>query len=158
MEKFALVGHLLGAFVFVSGIVVAGVGFEAARRRSTPAEVVLLLGLTRIGVLLVAVGAVVVTGFGFWLVSLGHWGFGAGWVAAALALLVVATAIGAVAGQRPKQARRLARCLADDGAAITPQLRAMLDDRVSITANYLSALLIVVIIVVMVFKPGATHG
>jgi hypothetical protein len=32
--------------MLVAGTVVAGVGFEAARRRTAPAEIVMLLGLT----------------------------------------------------------------------------------------------------------------
>jgi len=51
--EIALFLHLLGVLLFVAGIVVAGVAFEAARRRELPAEVALLLGLTRVGVLLV---------------------------------------------------------------------------------------------------------
>jgi len=46
--------HLLGALLFVSGLVLAGAAFEAARRRQRPSEIALLLGLTRVGVLLVA--------------------------------------------------------------------------------------------------------
>lgn len=38
----ALFPHVIGAMAFVSGIVVAGVAFEAARRRATVAEVGLL--------------------------------------------------------------------------------------------------------------------
>ena len=56
MEDAALFLHLLGVLVFVAGIVLAGTGFETARRREQPAEIALLLGLTRIGVALVGVG------------------------------------------------------------------------------------------------------
>jgi len=56
MEDVALFFHLLGAFSFIAGTIVAGVAFETARRRKTPAEIALLLGLSRIGVLLVALG------------------------------------------------------------------------------------------------------
>ena len=56
MEDAALFFHLLGALLFVAGIVLAGVAFETARRRERPAEVALLLGLTRLGVLLVVSG------------------------------------------------------------------------------------------------------
>ena len=45
----ALFFHLLGAFSLIAGTIVAGVAFEAARRRRHPAEIALLLGLTRIG-------------------------------------------------------------------------------------------------------------
>lgn len=66
----ALFFHLLGALMFVAGIVVAGSGFGAARRRERPAEVALLLALTRVGVLLVAVGRLLLPIFGFgWCIS-----------------------------------------------------------------------------------------
>jgi uncharacterized membrane protein len=71
--------HILGVLLFVSGIVVAGVAFEAARRRQRSAEVALLLGLTRVGVVLVAVGGVLAGVFGLWLVHLGDWGYGSAW-------------------------------------------------------------------------------
>jgi hypothetical protein len=150
----ALFFHLLGAFMLVAGTVVAGVGFEAARRHTEPAEIALLLGLTRVGVLLVAVGAVVVLAFGLWLVELGHWGYGS-WVAAALGLLGLTVLVGGLGGQRPKQARKLAVQLRDSTAPATAHLRALLDDRTARAANYLSALLLLTIIAVMVFKPGA---
>ena len=54
MEDVALLFHLVGAFLLVGGTMVAGIAFEAARRRETPSDIALLLGLTRIGVLLVA--------------------------------------------------------------------------------------------------------
>lgn len=157
-EEWALFLHLVGAFLFVAGVTVAGVAFEAARRRRRPSEVALLLGLTRVGVLLVAAGALIVLPFGLWLVHLGRFGYGAGWVNAALALLVVVSILGAVGGQRPKQARKLATRLAQEGDVESAELRALLDDPIALTLNYLSAALVVAIIVLMVFKPGAGAG
>ena len=137
----------------MSGAAVAAVAFEAARRRSRPDEVALLLGLTRIGVLLVAVGTLLVLPFGLWLVSLEHVGYGAAWVDSALALLGVTVVLGAVGGRRPKQARLLAARLAREGGD-DEQLRPLLDDRASRAANYVSALLVLAIVVLMVVKPG----
>jgi uncharacterized membrane protein len=153
VDDVALFFHLLGALMFVAGIVLAGVCFEVARRRERPAEIALLLGLTRIGVVLVGVGALLLLGFGLWLVHLGHFGYGAGWVDAAIALYVVALALGAVGGQRPKQARRLAARLASEGAPSSADLRALLDDRLSLAANYTSAVVVLAILALMVFKP-----
>ncbi|HEX6762795.1 MAG TPA: DUF2269 family protein [Gaiellaceae bacterium] len=158
MDDVALFFHLLGAFAFVAGTIVAGVVFETARRRATPAEIALLLGLSRIGVLLVALGTLLVLGFGLWLVHLGDWGYGAGWVDAALGLLAAVAVLGTVGGQRPKQARKLAAALAAAGEPVSPELRALLDDRATLAANYLSALLLLAIIALMVFKPGAPHS
>jgi uncharacterized membrane protein len=153
MDDVALFFHLLGALLFVAGIVLAGAAFEAARRRAHPADVALLLGLTRVGVLLVAVGGLLLPVFGLWLVHLGHFGYGSGWVDAAIALYVAALALGAFGGQRPKQARRLATRLASDGAPVNAELRALLDDRASRAANYGSLVVVLAILVLMVFKP-----
>ena len=153
MRDVALFFHLLGALLFVAGIVVAGIAFEAARRRDRPGEIALLLGLTRVGVALVGVGALLVLGFGLWLVHLGGFGYGAGWIDAALVLYVVALGLGAVGGQRPKQARRLARELAATGAPASPELRALLADRRSLAANYAASVAVLAILALMVFRP-----
>ena len=145
--------HLLGALLFVAGIVLAGTAFEAARRRDRPSEIALLLGLTRIGVLLVAVGGLLVPIFGLWLVHLGHFGYGSGWVDAAIGLYVIVLVLGGLAGQRPKQARQLATRLAAEQAPLNEELRALLDDRLSRAENYASLLVVLVILVLMVFKP-----
>jgi Predicted integral membrane protein (DUF2269) len=100
----ALMFHLLGAFLLAAGTVLAGVAFEAARRRNEPQEIALLLGLTRIGVLLVAPGALLVLAFGLWLVDLGDWGYGSGWVVTALVLFALMAVAGAAGGRRPKRA------------------------------------------------------
>ena len=157
-DSWALLFHLLGAFLFVGGMIVAGVAFEAARRRHEPAEIALLLGLTRIGVLFVALGALVVLPVGLWLVHLGRFGYGAGWVDAALALFVAASVLGAIGGQRPKRARKLAVRLAREGAEETDELRALLDDRVTLALNYVLLALVVAIVMLMVFKPGSGAG
>lgn len=153
MDHVALFFHLLGALLFVAGIVLAGAAFETARRRERPAEIALLLGLTRIGVALVAVGSLLLPIFGLWLVHLGHFGYGSGWVEAAIALYVIALALGGLGGQRPKQARQLARTLAEQHAPMNDELRGLLDDPVSRAENYGSLALVLVILVLMVFKP-----
>jgi uncharacterized membrane protein len=136
--ELALFFHLVGALLFVAGILLAGVAFEAARRRQRPAEIALLLGLTRVGVALVGFGALLLLGFGLWLVHLGGFGYGAGWVDAAIALYLLALALTGVGGRRPKQARRLATRLAAGDGPVSAELRALLDDRLSLSANYTS--------------------
>lgn len=151
----ALFFHLVGAFLLVGGSVVAGVAFESARRRDRPPEIALLLGLARIGVILVGLGSLLALAFGLWLVRLGRWGYGSGWVVAALVLFAAMVVAGASGGQRPKQARKLAAQLRDEHAATTQELRALLDDGAALAANYISALLVLAIIADMVFKPGS---
>jgi uncharacterized membrane protein len=147
--------HVLSAFILVAGVVVAGVGFEVARRRAASAEIALLLGLTRIGALLVMAGALGAAGFGLWLVDLGQWGYSTPWVDVAITLLIVTTVVGAVAGQPAKRARRLAQSLAADSQTVSVELRALLDSRIALVLNYCSAVLLVGIIVDMLVKPGS---
>jgi uncharacterized membrane protein len=151
--EIALFFHILGALLFVAGIVVAGVVFESARRREEPGEIALLLGLARWGVLLVVLGATLVLGFGLWLVHIEGLSYGTGWIQWAITLYVIALLLGGVGGRRPKQARRLATRLREEGAPVTPELRALLNDRIADAANYLSALAVLTILVLMVFKP-----
>jgi uncharacterized membrane protein len=148
-----LVLHLLGAFMFVAGIVLTAGVFEVARRRPEPAEVALLLATTRLGVLLVALGTVLTGAFGLWLVHLGHWGYGSTWVSTSIALYAAALALGGLGGRRPKQARRRATRLAREGERADDELRALLDDPLSRAANYASLLMIVAVVVLMVLKP-----
>jgi uncharacterized membrane protein len=149
----ALFLHLLGVLLFVAGIVVAGVAFEAARRRERPADIALLLGLSRVGAILVTVGALVVLGFGLWLVHLDGIPYSTGWVTGAFVLYAVALGLGGLGGRRPRQARELAATLAATDAPAGPELRALLEDRLSLAANYASALAVLGILALMVFKP-----
>ncbi len=153
MDDLALFFHLLGALLFAAGIILAGVAFEVARRRESPSEIALLLGLTRIGVVLVGIGALLLLGFGLWLVHLEHLSYGTGWVSAAIGLYIVALGLGAVGGRRPKRARRLAIELTAHRTPASPELRSLLNDPVSLAVNYASGIVVLAILVLMVFKP-----
>jgi uncharacterized membrane protein len=149
----ALFGHILGILLFFSGIAVAGVPFEAARRRTDPSEIAIILGIAHRGIPIAAAGMLLLLACGFWLVHLGRWSLGTGWVAFSLALFVAASVLGAVAGQRPKAARLHADRLAASRAPMDAQLRELLDDRASRAMNYASALALLAILGLMVFKP-----
>jgi uncharacterized membrane protein len=153
MEDIALFLHLLGVLTFTAGIAIAGVPFEAARRREDAAEIALLLGLTRYGVALVGSGALLLFACGLWLVGLADVGFGTGWVLASIALFLAAVALGALGGQAPKRAREMASSLAERGEPAGPELRELLDDTRSRAANYASAVLVLAVLALMVFKP-----
>lgn len=152
--ELALFLHLLGVVVMVSGIVVAGVAHAQARRQGTPAEIAALLGVARTGVLLAGPGTLLVLGGGLWLVHLEHLSFSAGWLGGALGLFVLTAVLGALGGQRPKQARLLATRLREEGGPVTAELRALLDDRRAQALNVASAVAMLAILVLMVFKPG----
>jgi uncharacterized membrane protein len=151
----ALFLHLLGVLLFTAGIALAGVPFEVARRREDPAGIAVILVLARVGALLAVAGSAVVLACGLWLVHLGRFGYDVLWVKGAIALLLAAFVLGGVAGQRPKRARLHAARLAAAGAPADAELRRLLNDRVSLVANYVSGLIVLAILGLMVFKPGA---
>jgi hypothetical protein len=148
-----LLGHLIGAFAFVSGLVVATVALFAARRLERPSEIAAVLRLARSGVLLVMAGTVLVLAFGLWLAADLDVD-GKAWVRAAFGLFVAALVLGGIGGQASKRARKLAVELAAEGSERSPELRALLDDRVALAANAAGALAVAAILVLMVWKPG----
>jgi uncharacterized membrane protein len=148
----ALFFHLLGALLFFAGVVVAGVTFELARRRTPAADVAALLAASRIGAIAVGAGMLLAGAFGLWLVHLGHWGYGSGWVSWAIGLYVAMLALGGAGGSRPRRARLLATRLGTQGLDVDPELRGLLDDRASRAFNYLSLAILIALVALMVFK------
>jgi len=146
--------HLLGAFCFLAGAAVAGTLQLAALRRERPSEILLLLRLTRVGVLLVVLGAVLTLGFGMALAS--HLGYGLtpGWIRASLGLWLVSIALGAAGGRTARHARYLAERLAAAGDGASEELRALVAHRPSLWLSTLSSISIVAVVVLMVWRPG----
>ena len=128
---------------------VAAVGLGTARRRERPEEIVLLLGLTRIGVVLVGAGLVLAVGCGFWLLDVTEFDLGAAWVEAALGLVVLGAVLGSLGGRRPKRAR----LLAERRTVLDPELRRLIDDPLSLWLNGAAAAAYVAVLALMVWKP-----
>ena len=147
--------HILGAFLFLSGTIVAGILHLAAVRRDRPSEVALLLGLVRPAVVAVAVGSIVVLGFGIWLADDAGYGIGDAWVVTAIVLWVVSGALAAPAGKALRHGRQLAERLAADGDRPSEELHQAVGDRRALLLNYVSFAMLIAMLVLMVFKPGA---
>ena len=148
LDEVALFLHLLGVVTLFAGMAVAAVGLAAARRRERAEEIALLLGLTRIGVVLVAAGLLLAVACGFWLLGVTEFDLGDAWVATALGLVVLGAILGGLGGQRPKRAR----LLAERGAG-AEELRRLLDDRLSLWLNAAAAAAYVAVLALMVWKP-----
>jgi uncharacterized membrane protein len=150
--------HVTGAFLLVGGSVVAVVLNVSAMRRERPSEVTLLLGLVRFAVAAIGAGVLLTLVFGLWLVSAApeDYSYGSFWVIAAVVLWVVSNALGWRGGERDKQTRELAERLATEGDdAPSPALRARLRDPVSLVLPYGSGVAVLLILVDMIWKPGA---
>jgi uncharacterized membrane protein len=148
-----LLVHILGAFLFLSGSIVAGVLALAAMRRQVPSEVALLLRLVRPVIVLVGVGSLVALGLGIWLAEYVGYGLGEGWVIAAIVLGALSGALAGPAGTRMRHARELAEQLAEDGDRPSEQLRLAVRDPRTLAMNLGGFLLLVAILVLMVWKP-----
>ena len=144
--------HILSAIVFLSGAAVAGVLQSSALRRDRPSEVALLLRLTRVGVLLVGIGALGALVFGLALAGQQH-RFDETWVSASIALWVVSMALGGFGGRTARHARELAERLAAEGDSPSEELRTLVAHRPSLLASYASTLVVLAILGLMVWQP-----
>jgi uncharacterized membrane protein len=150
-----LLFHMAGAFMVVGGATLAGIFNIAAQRRDRPSEIVVLLRLTRIAVVSILVGMTVALIFGLWLVAdLDFVNWSDAWIIIALILWVVANALGGAGGKRDKAAHELAEQLAAQGDQPSPELRARLRDPVSLALSWGSGVVVIVILVLMIWKPG----
>ncbi len=148
-----LVLHVTGAFLLVSGSVVAGVLQLAAMRRERPSEIAILFRLSRVAVVLVGIGAVAALAFGLWLASDGH-DFGRAWVIAALVLYASSIALGAIGGRTFKRTRELAERLWADGDRPHPELSRLVRDPHVLAVNYASLAALIAILGLMAWQPS----
>jgi uncharacterized membrane protein len=149
-----LLVHILGAFLFFSGSIVAGVLALAAMQRERPSEIALLLRLVRPAVIVVGVGAVVALGLGIWLAEYVGYGLGRGWVVAAIVLWAASGALAGPAGTTIRHTREFAERLAEDGDRPSEQLRLAVRNPRALAMNGIAFLLLIAILVLMVWKPG----
>ena len=147
--------HITGAFLLLGGGVVAGALNIAALRRERPSEIVLLFGLIRVAVASILIGSLLTLVFGLWLVHEAGYGYGDGWVVAALVLFVLGNAMGGAGGRRDERTAVYARELAAGGDAPSAELRARVHDPVSLALSYGSGLILIAILALMIWKPGA---
>jgi uncharacterized membrane protein len=146
--------HVTGAFLLIGGAVVAGVLNFAALQRERPSEIALLLGLTRFAVVSIMVGLLFTLVFGLWLVHEAQYGYGDGWIVAAIILWFTGSALGGAGGKRDRKARELAQRLATENDAPHPELRALVRDPVTLALSYGSGLISLAVLGVMIWKPG----
>jgi len=150
--------HLLAAFMMIGGALAYHILQFALLRRDRPSEVAALFGAGRLFGLLIQVGAVAVLIFGIWLayVSTPEYGITDEWVITAIVLWVIAVALGFFGGNLYTKAAQLAGRLEAEGAdAPSAELRAMIRSPRAALMTWGSTVLIVAILVLMIWKPGA---
>jgi uncharacterized membrane protein len=93
--------------------------------------------------------------FGVWL-ALDEYEIWDGWIIAALLLWLLGAAVGGQVGKVYNGARDRAKALMEEGRdASSPELSAMLRSQRGLFLHALSFLIVLAILVVMIYKPGA---
>jgi uncharacterized membrane protein len=149
--------HMTGAFLFLGANVVGIVLNVATQLRDRPSEIVFLfrcLSSAALGIGAV-LGLLLVLAFGLWLVDEAGYGYGDGWVVAALILFVLSNVLGDVGGRRGKPVREFAERLAGEGDARSAELKSMARDPLLMLLNYGGGLLAFAVLALMIWKPGA---
>jgi uncharacterized membrane protein len=147
--------HILSAFAWISAMVVYSVAIAAGRRLTVPSDVVRVFRVARVGDPLIAVGMIGTIVFGIWL-AFDKYEIWDGWIITALVLWLVAAAVGGRVGKVYNGVRDRAKALVDEGRdASSPELTAMLRSQRGLVLHVLSCLIVLAILVVMIYKPGA---
>lgn len=147
--------HVTGAFLFLGGGAAAGILNFRAWRAEQPSEVALLLRLiAKVAVPVLGIGSVTSLVIGIWLVHHAGYSYGTFWVWAAIILWAVAGALGGRSGKYQAKTGAEAARLAEAGDTMTPELRALVRDPVGNALAYGSGLVLIVILILMIWKPG----
>jgi hypothetical protein len=151
-ETIALFLHLFGAFLLVSGSVSIFLLRYSANSYTKPSEIVILLNTCRYLVPLVAIGFFLTIVFGLALADIENC-WKEPWLIGAYVLVGWMLVVGGYAGRKDKQTRLLAVSLVDQETATEPLL-VSLKDRLNLSLNVSMLLAIILVIALMVFKPG----
>ncbi len=147
--------HVTGAFLFLGGGTAAGILNLRAWYAERPSEVALLLRLiSRVALPAIGIGSITSLLLGLWLVHHEGYSYGTFWVWAAIVLWAVAGALGGRSGKYQSRAGVEAARLAESGDTMTAELRALVRDPVGNALAYGSGLTLVVILILMIWKPG----
>jgi uncharacterized membrane protein len=149
--------HVLSAFAWVAALVIYAVVVAAGWGLSVPSDVIRMFRVSRVGDALIAIGMMGTIIFGIWLaIDLDAYQVWDGWIITALVLWLVAGAVGGQTGKVYNGARDRARALVDEGRnEPSPELNAMLRSQRGLVLLTLMILVVLALLVVMIYKPGA---
>ena len=124
--QWLLMLHIAAAFCLVGGSTAAAIFNFLAVRSEKPSEAAFLLKLTRYALPLIFAGVLGTLLFGIWLWHDLGFGFGAGWIWAALVFWALASALGGRGGKHQEHVREAAEREAAAGDTMSGELRAMM--------------------------------
>jgi len=149
--------HVLSAFAYVAGLVLFWVLVVAVRRVDTPEETLRMEPIVKVGNVAVGIGAVGTIVVGVYLAfAVDGYAIWDGWIIAALVLWAVAGGLGQRTGVAYMQGMNKAKEL--DAAGKTgpdQELLALNRTQTGLMLQALASLAVLLILVDMIFKPGA---
>jgi uncharacterized membrane protein len=147
--------HITAAFFLVGGSTAAAILNVLAIRSERPSETATLLRLIRYALPLIFAGVLGTLLFGLWLWHDLGFGFGTGWIWAALVFWALASALGGRGGKHQEQVRQVAEREAAAGDTMSAELRALLRDPKALAFNYGAGAATIAVLVLMIWKPGS---
>jgi glycerol uptake facilitator-like aquaporin len=149
--------HVLSAFALVAAFVLYSALIAALWNKDVPSEAVRIFRIQRVGDVLVGVGSIGVLVFGIWLaIDVDGYEVWDGWVIAALVLWLIMGALGSRTGKLYNAARDRAVALVRDGSnAPSAELRALVQDRRALWLHVAGIVTVLLLLIDMIFKPGA---
>jgi uncharacterized membrane protein len=149
--------HVLTAFALVAAVVVYTVIVLAGRRLDAPSDIARMFRLSRVADILIAVGSIGVLVLGIWLaIQVDDYQVWDGWIIAAIVIWLVFAEIGRRTGKHYDAARTRARTLVAEGRnAPDAELNGMMHSSTGLALQLASAALVLVMLIDMIYKPGA---
>jgi uncharacterized membrane protein len=150
--------HVLAAFALVSALVVFWTIGVVARNVDRPSESLRYFRVAMPANILIGIGTVGTLIFGVWLaIERDEYQVWDGWVLGAIIVWAIATELGRRGGTVYGEAAKLAARLSADGRGEEPnaELRTLLQDRRAMVLQALSSLGVLLILIDMIYKPGA---
>ncbi len=147
--------HVLSAFAWVAALVLYSVVLASAWGASIPSDVARMFRVTKVGDALIAIGMIGTIVFGVWL-ALDEYEIWDGWIIAALVLWLAAAATGGRGGQHYNGVRDRANALVAEGRNDpNAELGAALRSQRGLVLHSATVVITVILLVVMIYKPGA---
>ena len=153
----ALAFHVLSAFAYVGGLVVFWVLVFAVRRVDTPEETLRMAPIVKVGNIAVGIGATGTIVIGIYLAfAVDSYAIWDGWIIAALVLWAVSAELGRRTGAAYQQGMDKAKEL-DAAGKTGPDdgLLALNRTQAGLVLHSLTSVVVLLILLDMIFKPGA---
>ena len=156
-DDWILALHVLSAFSYVAGVVLFWVLVVAVRGTDTPDATIRMDPIAKVGNAAVGIGAGGTIVLGIWLAfSIGGYDIWDGWIIAALVLWFISAEIGRRTGAAYLQGMNKAKELQTAGeTGPSTELLALNRTREGLVLHVLASAVVLLILVDMIWKPGA---